>query len=170
MNTPHVTLRPWRSTDVNAIVRHANNRKVWINLRDVFPHPYTHADAEDWIGLCEGSSGPTLNFAIDADGEAVGGIGFRRDDDVAAHCAEVGYWLGEVHWGQGIATQALALIITYGFGELGLLRLYATPFDWNLASVRVLEKAGFQLEGRLRNGARKDGRLVDTLLYARIVA
>jgi [ribosomal protein S5]-alanine N-acetyltransferase len=163
-----IRLRAWRRSDLSSLVRYANNRRVWINLRDIFPHPYTHAEAERWITICEANRGPTTNFAIELAGEAIGGIGCRLLDDVNCKTAEIGYWLGEPFWGRGIATAALLQTTDYAFQTFGLERVQAHVFSWNPASARVLEKCGYVLEGRLRRSIFKDGRLSDALLYARI--
>ncbi|MBV8454672.1 MAG: GNAT family N-acetyltransferase [Deltaproteobacteria bacterium] len=163
-----IILRAWRNSDVSSLVRYANNRKIWINLRDIFPHPYTQAEAEKWIAICESNQGPTANFAIELQSEAIGGIGCRLLDDVNCKTAEIGYWLGEPFWGRGIATAALRQTTEYTFQTFSLERLQASVFEWNPASARVLEKAGYVLEGRLRRSIFKDGRLADSLLYARI--
>ena len=161
------TVRSWEWRDREAIVRHANNRSVWINLRDRFPHPYTHADARNWLDTVVGIS-PETNFAIAVEGEAVGGIGFTVQHDVAHRSAEIGYWLGEDFWGRGIATEALIAVTDYAFANYDLCRLYAHVFDWNPASVRVLEKAGYEFEGRLKKSVTKNGQTIDQLMYAAI--
>jgi [ribosomal protein S5]-alanine N-acetyltransferase len=165
-----IILRAWRRSDIPSLVRYANNRKIWLNLRDIFPHPYTQAAADRWIAICESNQGPTTNFAIELQGEAIGGIAFRFLDDVNCKTAVIGYWLGEPFWGRGIATTALKQTTDYAFQSFSLERLEATVFEWNPASARVLEKAGYVLEGRLRRSIFKDGRLADSLLYARIRA
>ena len=161
------TLRSWRDTDVDALVRHANDREVWINLRDQFPHPYTIDDAREWVQLAREAQ-PETSFAIAVDGEAVGGIGITLNKDVHRHSAEVGYWIGRAFWGRGIATDAVRAISSWAFANFDLCRLYAGVFAWNPASARVLEKAGFTLEGRLHKSAIKDGHTTDELLYALI--
>jgi [ribosomal protein S5]-alanine N-acetyltransferase len=165
-----IILRAWSRSDLSSLVRYANNRKVWLNLRDIFPHPYTTAEADRWITICESNQGSTTNFAIELQGEAIGGIGFRLLDDVNCRTAAIGYWLGEPFWGRGIATSAVKQTTDYAFHSFSLERLEATVFDWNPASARVLEKAGYVLEGRLRRSIFKDGRLADSLLYARLRA
>ncbi|WP_163993777.1 GNAT family N-acetyltransferase [Pyxidicoccus caerfyrddinensis] len=160
-------LRPWQSGDEAALVRHANNRKVWLNLRDLFPHPYRPQDAEWWVGHASSEQPPT-NLAIEVDGEASGGIGLVLGTDIARYSAEVGYWLGESVWGRGIATAALEAFCGYAFSRFALLRLFALPFAGNAASCRVLEKAGFHREGVLRQCAVKDGRVLDQVMYARL--
>ena len=163
-----IILRAWRRSDISALIQYANNRKIWLNLRNVFPHPYTRAEADEWIALCESNQGPPTHFAIELQGEAIGGIGCRLLDDVNCKTAEIGYWLGEPFWGRGIATAALKQTTEYTFEIFAVERLQATVFEWNPASARVLEKTGYKLEGRLRRSIFKDGRLADSLLYARI--
>jgi [ribosomal protein S5]-alanine N-acetyltransferase len=159
-------LRPWTHSDVPALVRYANNRKIWANVRDRFPHPYTRADAEQWTAYASKKS-PVTDFAIEVNGEAVGGIGLVLREDVERCGAEVGYWLGEPLWGKGIATAAVRALTTYAFGEFPyLVRLYAMTYEDNVASQRVLEKAGFVREGVLRKNAFKDGRYRDQPIYA----
>lgn len=159
------TVRSCEWRDRESIVRHANNRNVWLNLRDRFPHPYTDADARNFLDMVVGVT-PVTSFAIALDDEAVGGIGFTVQNDVAHRSAEIGYWLGEQFWGRGIATEALTAVTEYAFRNFDLCRLYAHVFEWNPASARVLEKAGYQFEGRLKKSVTKDGQTIDQLMYA----
>jgi RimJ/RimL family protein N-acetyltransferase len=158
-------LRPWQTGDEDGLVRHANDRGVWINLRDRFPYPYTHADAEAWIRIATGRTPPT-DFAITVDGQPVGGVGLMLQEDIQRCGAEIGYWLGRDFWGRGLATAAVRAVTDHAFRGHGLVRVYATVFAENAASVRVLEKVGYRLEGRLRRAAIKDGVVHDTLMYA----
>jgi RimJ/RimL family protein N-acetyltransferase len=160
-------LRSWQRDDAPSLARHANNRKIWLNLRDAFPHPYSGRDAEAYIAAAR-SGVPETRFAIEIDGEAAGSIGFRLGADVERVGAEVGYWVSERHWGRGIATEALAALTRHAMEAHELLRVFALPFAWSAASIRVLEKCGYEREGRLRSAAVKDGRVVDQILYARI--
>ena len=89
--------------DEPALVRHADNRKIWLNVRDRFPHPYTPADAEAWVARAAAAT-PETQFAIEVEGEAVGGVGLFLQADVERYSAEIGYWLGEALWGRGLAT------------------------------------------------------------------
>jgi len=162
------TVRSWESGDVPALVRHANNRRIWLNLRDRFPHPYTSSDGTSFIRRVRASQ-PETTFAIEVDNEAAGGIGFMLQPDVERVSAEIGYWLGEIHWGRGICTDALRAVTQYAIEQHGLTRVFALPFAHNAASCRVLEKAGFVVEGLLRRSAIKDGRTVDQKLYGFIV-
>jgi [ribosomal protein S5]-alanine N-acetyltransferase len=158
-------VRSWETSDAESIARYANNRKIWINLRDAFPHPYTKQHARDFIRSSRQRS-PETTFAIAVDGEAIGSAGFVLHPDVERVSAEIGYWIGEPFWGRGIATDALNGLTRYAIETHGLTRVYALPFAWNAASCRVLEKAGFVLEARLRRSAIKDGAVTDQMQYA----
>jgi RimJ/RimL family protein N-acetyltransferase len=153
---------------VQSLVDQANNRLIWLNLRDRFPHPYTTWHARSFIRRAR-SSVPETAFAIAVDGAAIGGIGFVLQQDVERVSAEIGYWLGEAYWGRGITTEALAAVTRHAIEQHGLTRIFALPFARNVASCRVLEKAGFALEGRLRKSAIKDGAVLDQLQYAFVV-
>jgi RimJ/RimL family protein N-acetyltransferase len=161
-------VRSWKLADAESLARHANNRSIWLNLRDAFPHPYAKKDARAFLTMVTERTPETM-FAIAVDGEAVGGIGFVLHPDVERVSAEIGYWLAEPFWGRGIVTEALGVVTAYAIRTHGLTRIYAVPFAWNAASCRVLEKAGYVLEGRLRKSAIKDGKLTDQLQYAFIV-
>jgi RimJ/RimL family protein N-acetyltransferase len=160
------TIRPWQLEDAPSLARHANNRKVWLGLRDLFPHPYTIDDANEFLKRSNGAQ-PQTNFCVDIDGSAAGGIGIRIGQDVHRQTAELGYWLSEEFWGHGITSEAVAAFTGYCFENFPLLRIYAEPFANKVASARVLEKSGFVLEGRLRKNAVKDGQILDSLLYAK---
>ena len=158
-------IRPWRLDDAESLVRHANNRKIWIALRDFFPHPYTIEDAHTFLESVINSEPVTL-FCIEVDSAAVGGIGIRIGADVHRQTAEVGYWLSEEFSGRGIMTEAVAAFTDFCFENFQLGRIHAEPFGNNPASARVLEKARFALEGRLKNNVLKDGKVLDSLLSA----
>jgi RimJ/RimL family protein N-acetyltransferase len=167
LRTARLLLRPWRRGDEAALVTHADHREVWRNLADFFPHPYTPADAADWIAQVGSDPGDSLQLAIVAGDEPVGGIGLSRQPDVARRTGVLGYWLGPTAWGRGYATEALRTFTAHVFEATDIARLEARVFEWNPASGRVLEKAGFVREGRLRQAASKDGHLIDVWLYAR---
>lgn len=160
------TVRSWQANDEKRLPSHANNVKIWRNLRDRFPHPYTPADAKVFINRMLTNEVET-NFAIDVGGEAVGGIGLMLHEDVERCSAEIGYWLSEQHWGRGIMTEALRAFSDYAFMQFELSRIYAVPFAGNTASNKVLEKAGFVFEGTLRRSAIKEHVIIDQLMYAR---
>jgi RimJ/RimL family protein N-acetyltransferase len=159
------TVRPWASTDADALQRHANNRNVSMHLRDRFPFPYEREHAIAFLSWLAQQPSPTV-WAIEVEGEAAGGIGLEMHSDVERVSAEIGYWLGESLWGRGIATEALAAVTRAAFARYELTRLYAVPFADHPASVRVLEKAGYVREGRMKQSAIKNGKVRDQLLYA----
>jgi len=161
----HCSLREWRLSDADSLVAHANNIKVWRNLHDAFPHPYTRPDAEAWIQKTSADHADNV-FAIVVDGKAVGGIGFHRGTDVHRLTATIGYWLGEAYWGRGIATEALRAVTEYALANHDFARIEAHVFEWNLASARVLEKAGYAREARMRKRVTKEGKTADCFLYA----
>jgi RimJ/RimL family protein N-acetyltransferase len=160
------TIRPWRMDDAESLARHANNRKVWLSLRDKFPHPYTNEDARKFLDATVKFE-PITDFCIEVNGVAVGGIGIHLGIDVHRHTAELGYWLGEEFWARGIMTEAVGVFSDFCFDTFSPRRIYAEPFANNRASARVLEKAGFVFEGCLKNNVIKDGKLLHSLLYAR---
>ncbi len=160
-------IRSWKIDDAPAIVKYANNKNIWRYLRDVFPHPYTLSEAEDFLKKVKAHD-PQRVFAISTEKEAIGAIGMVIGKNVHRYAAELGYWLAEPFWNKGIMTRAVQLIADYAFENLNLYRIYAEPYDGNDASVRVLEKAGFQYEGRLKSSVYKNGKLIDQLLYARV--
>jgi ribosomal-protein-alanine N-acetyltransferase len=158
-------VRDWVGSDKTSILRFANNRKIWRNLTHGFPHPYTGADAERWFDLLEGMPEPS-HWAIEADGQAVGGVGVTLRDGIYAKSGLFGYWLGEEYWGRGIMTQVVKVVAPYAMSRFGLVRLQSPVFAWNPASTRVLEKCGFVREGVARAGVFKDGQVVDEVVYS----
>jgi len=159
------SVRSWRTSDAASLVTYANNRAIWLNLRDRFPNPYTKRDATDFLRSVVGQFPETM-FAIAMDDAAVGSIGFVLQQDVERVSAEIGYWLGEPFWGRGIVTEALVAVTKLAIERHGLTRLFALPFASNAASCRVLEKAGYTLEARLRRSAVKNGVIEDQCQYA----
>lgn len=164
-----IAIRNWQHEDLNSLVLHANNIKVWNNLRNYFPHPYTEEDGKAWLEKVVDAL-PAVNLAIDVDGQAVGGIGLILNGDVYIKSAEVGYWVGEEYWGQGIATEAVRLMTEYAFYYFDLLRLYAEVFENNKASMRVLEKNGYYLEGVRRKAVFKNEILMDDYIWVKLRA
>ncbi|MDP2966797.1 MAG: GNAT family N-acetyltransferase [bacterium] len=160
--------RPFRKGDENSLIENINNKKIAKNTLTI-PYPYKMKDARFWINrslkLNKKKKKTEINFAIDIGGKVVGGIGFNK---IQEHCAEIGYWLGEKYWGQGIMTAAVKLATKYAFEKLGLRRIYAFVFLSNKASARVLRKAGFKYEGKLRKHVLKGNRFLDDLLFAKI--
>jgi [ribosomal protein S5]-alanine N-acetyltransferase len=164
---PSCLIRPWSLSDADAVQRYANNRNIALNLRNIFPHPSTLENAHAFLRHVT-SETPATTFAISLPSEAIGCIGLQMGRDVHGKTAELGYWLGEPFWGRGIMTEAVAAFTRWAFATFDLARIYAEPFANNPASARVLEKAGFMREARLRSSIFKDGKYLDSFLYARV--
>lgn len=162
---PQGRVRSWRIDDATALAEVANNRNVWLKMRNVFPHPYTIEHAESYLGQAVGRA-PETSFCIEVDGQVGGGIGLHFATDVHCHTVEIGYWLGEPFWRRGIMPHAVRKIVAYGFAALPIERVEAYVFGNNPASARVLEKCGFSFEGRMRRHVFKDGEFLDSLIYA----
>ncbi|RLT27855.1 MAG: N-acetyltransferase [Chloroflexi bacterium] len=160
------TLRPIRPGDEDSIARYADNVQVWRNVLDRFPHPYTLEAARSWVAHCQTHEPQTHNFGIEVDGAIVGMIGLESGADVHRRSMEIGYWLGEPFWGRGIATEAARAVTEYAFATFDINRVQAWVFGWNPASARVLEKAGYVLEGRHVGAVTKAGETTDELAYA----
>lgn len=162
-----VRLRPLVPEDAPTLAVLCDNRRIWDNLRDFIPSPYSLEDAEAFIALCQADC-PQLNFAIEAEGQLVGVVGLVPGVDIHRCSAELGYWIGEPYWGRGYASEAARLMTAYGFEQLGLVRIFAGVFDYNKASQRVLEKAGYRLCCVLERAVIKNGRILDEWHYAQL--
>ena len=167
LNLERCTIRDYRLSDAEALAKHANNRKVWLGLRDRFPYPYTMEDAKNFLERATTMKSQEKSYCIEIDGSARGGIGITIGEDVHRLTAEFGYWLAEEFWGQGIMSEVVPAFVNYCFKKFSLRRIFAAAYSNNPASARVLEKAGFILEGRLQNNVIKDGKILDSLLYAK---
>ena len=161
------TIRDWVMDDVQSLANYANNKKIWINMRDRFAHPYKVTDAEKFIQNALNLTPKTM-YAISNNTEAIGSIGLHIKEDVHRFTAEMGYWLGEPFWNKGIMTEIVKRYTQYAFDNFKLNRIFAEPYATNKASMRVLEKAGFNREGVLRANVYKDGKIVDQVVYATI--
>lgn len=157
-------LRPWVSDDIHSLIEHANDPDVAANLRDRFPSPYTLADAESWLAIA--NTAPVSQCAITIDDRAIGGIGIDFYSDIHRRGAELGYWIGKSHWGKGIMSRVVPLFVRECFKQFDLNRIEAGVFAPNRASARVLEKAGFRLEGIRRQAIFKKGLTLDEHLYS----
>lgn len=158
-------LRPWQPDDADSLVRHANNPNIAKNLRDGFPYPYTMADAKKWLHEV-GQNREDVILAIEVNGVAAGGVGLHGLKDVYRYNAEVGYWLSEDYWGKGIISDAVGVMVELAFTKGPWLRVFATIYEHNLPSMRVLEKNGFTREAVHKKAVMKEGRLLDEHLYA----
>jgi [ribosomal protein S5]-alanine N-acetyltransferase len=167
MEVGKIRLRPLRYEDKADLTNLADNKKIWMTLRDMFPHPYTLQDAEKFIDMAKAREIPS-NFAVEYDHSFAGVISLILQEDIYLNSAEVGYWIGEPFWNKGIATAALGLITQYGFEKLGLRRIYASVFEGNAGSKRVLEKNGYIREGIFRKAVFKNHQYFDEWRYAKL--
>lgn len=165
MNLGDVTLRRPDPADNHIIAELANNRKVWDNLTDIMPHPYSVADANTFINMAVTSDINRI-FAIEQGGKLAGIIGLHGQAGVFRLTAEIGYWIGEPYWNRGIATKAVRLLTRYGIKQMGLLRIFANVYDFNKASQRVLEKAGYKLDCIAKKAIIKNGVILDDYRYS----
>lgn len=160
-------IRKWELSDAKDLSIALSNRKIQDNLRDGLPYPYTEEDGAAFISdMLSADENETFAFAITVDGKVIGSIGVFRQRNIHRQTAELGYYIAEEHWGKGIMTEAVKQICEYVFGKSDIIRIYAEPFAYNAASCRVLEKAGFQYEGTLRNNAVKNGKVIDMKMYS----
>ncbi|MCQ5131301.1 GNAT family N-acetyltransferase [Butyricicoccus faecihominis] len=161
------TLKKWDERFIDDVARYGNNAKIAANLRDVFPFPYTREDAVGYVRMCaQNDESRQLCRAIVADGRAVGSVGVFCGSDVYRKSAELGYWLAEEYWGKGIMTEAAKQLCAAAFAAFDIVRIEAEPFAYNQGSRRVLEKAGFTLEGVKRQSVFKNGAIQDSCVYA----
>jgi len=158
-------LRNWQLRDAQSMQRNADNLMIARYVSDRFPSPYTMADAEAWVQRWQDQD-PVINFAIAADDEVIGGIGLEFRGDIYRKTPLLGYWLGEPYWGQGIMPQAVKLIVDYTFNQLDVIAIQANTFGGNLASMRVLEKAGFERQGIIKKSVIKNGEIMDEHVFA----
>ncbi|MGD9977226.1 MAG: GNAT family N-acetyltransferase [Bacteroidales bacterium] len=163
--SPEFILRPWEELDLDSMVKYANNPRIAANLTDTFPHPYSRDDGKTYLAMVMPHK-PVTTFAIEIDGEACGSIGLKLQTDIFQKSAECGYWLAEKHWGKGMMPNAVRQIVDYGFETFGIARIFARTFNTNIASQKVLIKAGFTYEATLKKACFKNGQFYDELIYA----
>ena len=162
-------IRSWRIEDAKHLAEVLNNKKIFDNLRDGLPYPYTVEDAKNYISaMLEADKDTTYAFAITVNDKVVGSIGAFRKDNIHFKTAEMGYYVAELYWGQGIVTSAVKQVCNYIFENTDIIRIFAEPFAHNLGSCRVLEKSGFVYEGTLRKNAVKNGIVLDMKMYSRV--
>ena len=161
-----VSIRPWKNSDKESLQRHANNGKIWLNLADAFPHPYGEQHAEIFLSMVQ-KQDPITSWAICMGDQAIGSVGINPKEDIYRKTAEFGYWLGEDYWGQGIMSEVVEKSVPYIFSNYNLLRLESPIFEWNKASMRVMEKCGFAQEAIHKKAVTKDGVIADLFYFAR---
>ena len=160
-------IREWKLSDAKDLAAALSNRKIQDHLRDGLPYPYMEQDGVDYIShVLSADRNETFAFAITIDGKVIGSISAFRQGNIHRQTAELGYYIAEEYWGRGIMTEAVKQICGYVFDKSDILRIYAEPFAYNIASCRVLEKAGFQYEGTLRSNAVKNGKIIDMKMYS----
>lgn len=162
-----IKIRSLELSDKVELAKLANNKNVWDNLRDYIPYPYDENDAEFFINLTE-KENPKQNFGIEYNGVICGVIGLIIQRDVYRKSGEIGYWLGEPFWGNGIATKAVGLITEYGFDALKLVRIYTGIFEFNISYMKVLEKNGYEKEGVFKNAIFKNGKIYNEHRYYKL--
>lgn len=162
-------IKKWELSDAADLAKVLSNKKIQDNLRDGLPYPYTEKDGTEYISaMLSADENETFAFAITIENKVVGSIGIFRQENIHRQTAELGYYVAEEYWGQGIMTDAVNQICEYVFENSDIIRIYAEPFAYNIASCRVLEKAGFQYEGTLRNNAVKNGKVIDMKMYSKL--
>jgi [ribosomal protein S5]-alanine N-acetyltransferase len=168
LQTARLQLGSFNLEDAPELQRLAGAREI-ADTTLAIPHPYHLPDARAWIERqkSHGEDADTLNFAIrlQSSGRLIGGIGLK-DIDRQHWQAELGFWIGLEWWGQGYAREAAEAVIRFGFEALQLNRICAHHMTRNPASGRVLQAAGMQREGLLRQRVRKWGVYEDVVLYA----
>jgi [ribosomal protein S5]-alanine N-acetyltransferase len=163
-----VVLRKWKRSDADELAKIANNKNIADNLRDLFPHPYKKKNAREWIERVKHEN-PQTNFCVDVDGAVAGSIGFMLKEDVYRKNVEIGYFIGEEFWGQGVATEAVRQLVDHIAKNFEAIRIYAEVFEHNKASMRALEKNGFHLEGIRKKSVIKNGVVMDDQVWVKLL-
>ncbi|XZG70886.1 GNAT family N-acetyltransferase [Chitinibacteraceae bacterium HSL-7] len=164
LRTRRLTLTSLTDGDAPSIQRLAGAYEV-ASVTGVIPHPYPDGEAERWIASANSlwPARSALTLGMRHQGELIGVVSLI--DIRPGHQAELGYWVGVPHWGQGFATEALRTLVDFAFDELALMRIHAHHMARNPASGRVMQKLGMQHEGVLRRHFIKWGQPEDMVLY-----
>ena len=157
----HFELREWQLSDAASIAENLNDIRIWNCVPDFFPHPYLEEDGKQFIESCLSKPKPAIDFAIVVNGKAVGSIGIVPQNDCYRITAEIGYCIGVNYWNKGIVTEAVKQMVNYAFAHLPVVKIFAPVLDFNIASQKVLEKAGFEREVILKQAAIKNDKIVD---------
>lgn len=163
-----IILREWKKSDAEALAKMANNKKIWDNVRDHLPHPYTKKDAKKWLAKVKKQERVTT-FCIEADGEMAGSTGFTLKDDVYRKTAEIGYFIDEEYWGKGVATEAIKQLVDYIKNNFDVVRIYAEVFEYNKGSMKVLEKNDFYLECIRKKAAIKNNNIINDFVWVKLM-
>ena len=160
-----ISIRKWKIEDAEQLKNAINNEKILDNLRDGIPYPYTIENAQEFITqTLNAPKDSQYSWAILVDNKVIGSVGVFRKDNIHYQTAEIGYYIAEEYWGNGIMTKVITEVCNYIFNDI--IRIFAEPFAYNVASCKVLEKAGFEFEGTLRNNAVKNNKILDMKMYS----
>ena len=162
-----ISLRSLNIADKMILASLANNKNIFDNVRDYFPFPYKESDAEEFIQSVQREN-PQTTFAIEYESQFCGVCGLMLQADIYRKTAEIGYWIGEPFWNKGIATTAVKLLTQYGFNHLNLVRIHTGVFEYNLASMKVLEKNGYEKDGIFKNSILKNGSIWNEHRYSKV--
>jgi len=167
LSTERLLLRPFAAADAARVQALAGAPELAVTALNI-PHPYPDGAAESWIARHVGiaSEGVGMTWAIvRRQGETL--LGAISLGLTARHQrGSLGYWLGVPYWNQGYTTEAARRVIQFAFDERGCYRVEAGCFPRNVASARVMEKAGLRYEGILRGYLRKGDTFEDVAMYA----
>ena len=162
-----ISIRKWKVEDAEQLKDAINNKNILDNLRDGIPFPYTIEDAKEFIKqTLNAPKDSQYSWAILIDNKVIGSIGVFRKENIHYQTAEIGYYIAEEYWGKGIMTKVLKEVCNFIFNETDIIRIFAEPFSYNIASCKVLEKVGFEFEGTLRNNAIKNNKIIDMKMYS----
>ena len=165
-----IAIRPWKKADKIPLLQLVNNKKIWDNVRDRLPFPYTEKDADEWLKLNVGIT-PVLNYVIEVDGKFAGSIGMVPCEDVHRCNMEIGYWMGEPYWNKGIITEAISQIVEIIWNDYPeVIRIFANVYEFNNASMKALLKNDFALEAIHKKAVIKNNLLMDEYLWVKLRA
>jgi RimJ/RimL family protein N-acetyltransferase len=167
LNSEKIILRRLNDSDRSSLAQLANNKKIWDNLRDMMPYPYSEDNASFFINMTK-EEDPQMTFAIEYNNQLCGVIGLVPLQDVYKRTVEIGYWIGEPFWNKGIATEAVRLVSNYAFEELGFIRIHTGIFEYNTSSMKVLEKCGYKKDGVFEKAVLKNGNIYDEHRFSKI--
>jgi len=170
LHTERCTIRPWQPADLEALPDIADTQDISWNTSYRFPHPFTADKAACYlVRHIKGCGDDHWSFAVEENGELIGGCACYRGQDIHAHTAELGYWLTPSHWGKGLGTEIVNRMVEFMTAETDVEQLSASCFGWNPASSHVLEKCGFEHEGTRRGVVKKWGKRTDLVVFGKLL-
>jgi ribosomal-protein-alanine N-acetyltransferase len=156
------------NSDKDSYIKHLNNPLI-SQYMSRMPYPYTESDATCWLGEVEKNEnqhGIIKDFAIRANNDLIGGISLFNYVS-KSHKAELGYWLAQEFWGQGLMLKIINEFLPWIVEKFKITRIEANVFDKNVPSQKVLLKAEFELEGVCKKYYFKDGQYFDKIIFAK---